>query len=60
MKVKTKKKKETKDILERVFIDMAKRELERKEKFYLVGITGRTSFILENTHQFKFKITIGN
>lgn len=39
---------------------MARRELERKEKYYLVGITGRTSFILENRHQVKFKITIGN
>ena len=39
---------------------MAKRDLDRKEKYYLVGITGRTSFILENSHQAKFKITIGN
>lgn len=30
------------------------------EKFYLVGITGRTSFILENIKGTKFKITIGN
>lgn len=29
-------------------------------KFYLVGITGRTSFILENMNGTKFKITIGN
>lgn len=47
-------------MFEKVFIEMAKRELERKEKYYLVGITGRTSFILENAHQIKFKITIGN
>lgn len=32
----------------------------RMEKFYLVGITGRTSFILENMDAKKFKITIGN
>jgi hypothetical protein len=30
------------------------------QKFYLVGITGRTSFILENIYGTKFKITIGN
>ena len=34
--------------------------LQRKVKYYLVGITGRTSFILENIHGTKFKITIGN
>lgn len=39
---------------------MVKEQLERKEKFYLVGITGRTSFILENMDAVKFKITIGN
>lgn len=60
MKTKMKKKKENGELFEKVFIEMAKRELERKEKYYLVGITGRTSFILENAHQIKFKITIGN
>lgn len=30
------------------------------QKFYLVGVTGRTSFILENIYGTKFKITIGN
>lgn len=34
--------------------------ISRLEKFYLVGITGRTSFILENIRGTKFKITIGN
>jgi hypothetical protein len=34
--------------------------LQRKQKYYLVGITGRTSFILENIQGTKFKITIGN
>ena len=34
--------------------------LQRRLKFYLVGITGRTSFILENLQGTKFKITIGN
>lgn len=37
-----------------------KQLLSRVEKFYLVGITGRTSFILENMDATKFKITIGN
>lgn len=60
MKVKSKKKKETALIFEKMFIEMARRELDRKEKYYLVGITGRTSFILENSKQVKFKITIGN
>ena len=34
--------------------------LSGMRKFYLVGITGRTSFILENMDSTKFKITIGN
>lgn len=34
--------------------------LRKMEKFYLVGITGRTSFILENIKGIKFKVTIGN
>ena len=47
--------------------DIAKRqseflikELECTDKYYLVGINGRTSFILENMNSRKFKITIGN
>ena len=34
--------------------------LARLEKYYLVGITGRTSFILEDIRGTKFKLTIGN
>lgn len=37
-----------------------KQLMKHREKFYLVGITGRTSFILENLRGTKFKITIGN
>lgn len=41
-------------------IEEVKMLLQKRRKFYLVGITGRTSFILENIHGTKFKITIGN
>lgn len=41
-------------------IEEVKMLLHRRQKFYLVGITGRTSFILENLQGTKFKITIGN
>jgi hypothetical protein len=41
------------------FIEETLRKLPL-QKFYLVGITGRTSFILENIKGVKFKITIGN
>lgn len=41
-------------------MEQIKATLGRMQKFYLVGITGRTSFILENIYGTKFKITIGN
>ena len=37
-----------------------KAQITNLEKLYLVGITGRTSFILENIRGTKFKLTIGN
>lgn len=51
------KAKKKNDLLE---IEEIKHKLLLIPKFYLVGITGRTSFILENIHGTKFKITIGN
>jgi hypothetical protein len=54
----TKKKKQ--NLLQRDTVLITKEILRKMEKFYLVGITGRTSFILENLKGTKFKITIGN
>ena len=51
------KAKKKNDLLE---IEEIKHKLLLMPKFYLAGITGRTSFILENIHGTKFKITIGN
>lgn len=47
MASKPKKKKETAELMEKKRLEMLKAEIDLcKERFYLVGITGRTSFIL--------------